>query len=92
MTEPQDRPLPPEQPPARRGRTARQLLLVALGIFAIVYFVLLVTENRRRVKVDYVFGSGQHRLIWLIVVCGLLGWLLGLGTTYMLRRRSRRQR
>ena len=92
MTEPTDRPLPPEQAPPRRRLTARQFVLYALAVFAIVYLVLLVVENQRKVKVDYVFGSGQHGLIWLIVVVGFLGWLLGLGTTYFLRRRQRRVR
>jgi len=92
MTEPTERPLPPEEPPPRRRLTARQFLLVALAAFAIVYFVLLIVQNRRMVKVDYVFGSGEHRLIWLIIVCGFLGWLLGLGTTFLLRRRQRRHR
>jgi uncharacterized integral membrane protein len=92
MTEPTDRPLPPEQAPPRRRLTTRQFVLWAVAVFAIVYLVLLIVQNRRQVKVDYVFGSGQHGLIWLLVIVGLLGWLLGLATTYFLRRRQRRMR
>jgi uncharacterized integral membrane protein len=92
MTEPPDRPLSPEEPPAQRRVTARQFLLFALAAFAVIYLILLVVENRRKVHVDYVVGSGDHRLIWLIVISGFLGWLFGMGTSFLLRRRARRAR
>ena len=91
MTEPPDRPLPPDEttPPQRAGR--RHFFTGAVAALAVVYFVGLIIENRRKVHVDYVFGSGDHRLIWLIVVSGFLGWLLGLATSYQYRRRRRRR-
>jgi uncharacterized integral membrane protein len=92
MTEPRDRPLSPDEAPAQRRVTARQFFLFALAAFAVVYLILLVVDNRRKVHVDYVFGSGDHRLIWLIVISGLLGWLFGMGTSYLVRRRARRAR
>jgi uncharacterized integral membrane protein len=92
MTEPPDRPLPPEELPARRRLTARRVLTLALLVFAVVFLILLIVENRRKVHVDYVVGSGDHRLIWLIVVSGFLGWLLGVATSYEYRRRRRRDR
>ena len=92
MTEPPDRPLQREEPPVRRTATTLRVLTFGIVVFAIIYFVLLVIQNRRKVKVDYVFGSGDHRLIWLIVVCGFLGWLFGLGTSFFVRRRARRGR
>jgi uncharacterized integral membrane protein len=92
MTEPPDRPLPPDETAAPRRFTARHFITAALLAFAVVYLVLLIVENRRIVHVDYVFGSGDHRLIWLIVVSGFLGWLLGLATSYQFRRRRRRGR
>jgi len=91
MTEPPDRPLSPEET-ARRRLGARQLLSLAVALAAVVYFILLIVQNRREVKVDYVLGSGHHKLIWLIVVSGFLGWLLGLATSFLLRRRLRRER
>ena len=91
MTEPPDRPLPPEETPAPRRFTAPHLVTAAVLVFALVYLVLLIVKNRRKVHVDYVFGSGDHRLIWLIVVSGFLGWILGLATSFQLRRRRRRR-
>jgi uncharacterized integral membrane protein len=92
MTEPPDRPLSPEAAPARGRTSSKQFVLIAIGIAVVVYFVLLVVENRRKVKVDYVVGSGEHRLIWLIVISGFLGWLFGIATMYLARRRRRRAR
>ena len=61
MTEPPDRPLPPDEPPARRRLTARRVLAFGILVFTAVYLILLVVQNRREVHVDYVFGSGDHR-------------------------------
>jgi uncharacterized integral membrane protein len=92
MTEPPDRPLEPEETPAARRFTAPHFVTAAVLVFALVYLVLLIVKNRREVHVDYVFGSGDHRLILLILVSGLLGWVLGLATSAQIRRRRRRGR
>jgi uncharacterized integral membrane protein len=95
MTEP-ERPTPPAETRFRRGvrHTHRTGLYVALAVaFAtVVFLILLIVQNSRHVKVDYVFGTSHTRLIWLIVVTGFLGWLLGLATSYLVRRRTRRPR
>lgn len=80
----------------RRGvrytqRTALYLAL-AVAILTVVYLILLIVENSRRVPVDYVFGSSHARLVWLIIVAAAAGWLLGLATSYLIRRRTRRPR
>ena len=36
--------------------------------------------------------GGPMPLIWLIIVSGILGWLLGLATSFLVRRRLRRER
>jgi hypothetical protein len=42
--------------------------------------------------VDYVFGDANARVVWLIVVSAIAGWVLGLTTSFLLRRRTRRPR
>jgi uncharacterized integral membrane protein len=78
----------------RRGirYTHRTGLYVSLvvAIAALVFLILLIARNTRQVKVDYVFGSTQARLIWLVVVSAITGWVLGLVTSYLVRRRTRR--
>jgi uncharacterized integral membrane protein len=65
-------------------------LLVALA--TVVFLILLIAQNTRRVKVDYVFGSTQTRLVWLVIVSAITGWVLGVATEFLIRRRTRWRR
>lgn len=69
---------------ARRSRVVK--LVVALG-FAIL-FVAFVISNSHRVPVDYVFTVRESRLIWVFLVCGVLGGLFG----YLLGRPTKSER
>jgi uncharacterized integral membrane protein len=69
------------------------LWAAAIGaVLVLVYLILLIAENSHRVRVHYVFGTSHTRLIWLIIVCGVLGWLWGIATSTIIRRRTRRRR
>ena len=70
-------------------RTSLYFSLV-VAIATIVYLILLISRNTRHVKVDYVFGNANARVVWLIVVSAITGWVLGLATSFLLRRRTRR--
>lgn len=65
-------------------------LVVFIGV--LVFLILLIARNTRQVKVDYVFGDTQARLIWLIVISAIAGWVLGIVTSFLIRRRTRRPR
>jgi uncharacterized integral membrane protein len=65
-------------------------LIVALAV--LVFLILLIARNTRQVKIDYVFGSTEARLIWLIVISSIAGWVLGIVTNILIRRRTRRPR
>jgi hypothetical protein len=41
------------------------------------------------VKVDYAFGSTQARLVWLVIISAITGWVLGIVTAFLIRRRTR---
>jgi uncharacterized integral membrane protein len=80
----------------RRGiryshRTGLYAALV-VAIAAVVFLILLIAQNTRRVKVDYVFGSTLMRLIWLVVISAITGWVLGIVTSFLVRRRTRWRR
>ena len=80
----------------RRGlryghRTALYAALVVM-IITVVYLILLIARNTDSVKLDYVFGSARTRLIWLIVLSAIAGWVLGIATSFLVRRRTRRPR
>jgi uncharacterized integral membrane protein len=76
----------------RYGHRGRLYLTLALGILAAVLLILLIARNTRQVKVDYVIGHSQAALIWLVVISAITGWVLGIVTAYLVRRRTRWRR
>jgi uncharacterized integral membrane protein len=72
------------------AQATRKYLSAAAGIASLIFLVLLVARNTRQVKVDYVFGSTEARLIWLVLLSAVTGWVLGLATSFLMRRRARR--
>ena len=89
----------PEAPPPdvetrlRRGiryshRTGLYVSL-AVAIATVVFLILLIAQNTRRVKVDYVVGNTQARLVWLVIISAITGWVLGIVTAFLIRRRTR---
>jgi uncharacterized integral membrane protein len=79
----------------QRGRrySHRTGLYVSLGfgIATIVFLILLIARNTRQIKVDYVVGSTRTALIWLVVVSAITGWVLGIVTAFLVRRRTNRR-
>jgi hypothetical protein len=43
------------------------------------------------VKLDWVIGSGEAALAWIVLVAAVLGWVLGIATSVIIRRRTRRR-
>jgi uncharacterized integral membrane protein len=64
----------------------------AIVIATVVYLIFLIVQNSKPVEVHYVFGTSRTRLIWLVIVSGLIGWIAGIGTSYLIHRRTRRPR
>jgi uncharacterized integral membrane protein len=86
-------PVPAEESRYRRGvrhaHRAGNAFSVVVVIAAVVFLILLIVRNTRHVKVDYVIGDAQARVVWLILVSAFTGWVLGLATAYLVRRRRR---
>jgi uncharacterized integral membrane protein len=76
----------------RYGHRGGLYAALILGILAVVLLILLIARNTRQVKVDYVFGHAQTALIWLVVISAIVGWVLGIVTAYLVRRRTRLRR
>ena len=70
----------------RTGLYAWTFLLVAL----LVVLVALIAANTRRVEVSWVLGSTRQSLVWIILAAAIGGWLAGIVTSVLLRRRTRR--
>ena len=73
----------------RYGHRGALYVALAAVIATVVYLILLIARNTRQVDLDYVFGSARTRLIWLIVISAITGWVLGLATSFLVRRRTR---
>jgi uncharacterized integral membrane protein len=58
---------------ARQGRVAK--LVAVLGV--VVILIIFIVANSQPVKVDYVFLDGRPRLIWVMLVCAVLGGIIG---------------
>jgi uncharacterized integral membrane protein len=84
----------PAPPVRRRGAATARWLRLLVGAAALVYLILFVSLNTRKVRVDFVFGSTRLRLIWAILLAGVVGFLIGmlLPHVYRLRRWRRRPR
>ena len=94
-TEQQEERLERESRKQRGARYAKRTYLygwAAVLITALVLLVALVAENTRRVKVGWVFGYSHVSLVFLVLFATVLGWLLGIATSILLRRRTRAPR
>jgi uncharacterized integral membrane protein len=75
----------------RRGTRRAGLYTWAFVLLALlVVLVALVVANTREVEVSWVFGSTRQSLVWIILVAAIVGWLTGVVTSVLFRRRTRR--
>ena len=64
-------------------------LSLAIALATIIFLILLIARNTRHVKLDYVFGSTKTGLVWLVIISAITGWVLGIVTAFLIRRRTR---
>jgi uncharacterized integral membrane protein len=65
----------------------RLIALVALAAYAIAF----VLENRKSVKVHFVFATASVSLVWLVLLALAVGFLVGILLSQLERRRRRRR-
>jgi uncharacterized membrane protein YciS (DUF1049 family) len=70
----------------------RLYLKAFVGVALLVYAVALAASNTHRVRVNWVFGSSTVKLVWLVLLVAILGWLLGLLVAGVFRWRTRAPR
>ena len=76
----------------RHGRRARLYTWAILLVVLLAVLVVLISRNTRSVKLDWAFGSTRASLVWIILAAAVLGWLLGIVTGFVFRRRTRTPR
>lgn len=87
--------LVPASEPRRQRRarhTRRARLYVSAGAFVLLFVVLVVlaSENTHAAKLNWVVGSTHASLAWIVAAAAVFGWLLGITTAVVVRRRTRR--
>ena len=75
---------------ARHARGARLYALVGVFVALLVVVVVLASANTSATKLDWVFGSTQASLVWIIIAAAVFGWFLGIATAVVVRHRTRR--
>jgi uncharacterized integral membrane protein len=75
---------------ARHGRRVRLYSWAALFVASFAVLVVLISANTHAVKLDWAVGSTQASLDWIVLAAAVLGWLLGITTAVVVRRRTRR--
>ncbi|MGZ4340008.1 MAG: hypothetical protein ACXVQ3_08125 [Gaiellaceae bacterium] len=75
----------------RHGRRARMYASAALIVAVVAVLIVLISRNTGTAKLDWVFGSTNASLVWIILAAAVLGWLLGVATAPMFRHRTRRR-
>ena len=75
----------------RQGKRARLYTWVFLVAALLVVLVVLVAANTRAVKLDWVVGSTDASLVWIILATAVIGWLLGIATSVISAHHTRRQ-
>lgn len=73
----------------RYGHRTSLYATLILGIGAAVLLILLIARNTRQVRLDYIAGDTRAGLIWLIIISAITGWVLGIVTAFLIRRRTR---
>ena len=76
----------------RHGRRARLYTGAAVFVALLAVLVVLISVNTRSVKLDWAVGSTHASLVWIILAAAVLGWLLGITTAVVFRRRTRQPR
>ena len=77
---------------ARHGRRVRLYTWAVVFTALLAVLVVLISANTRSVKLDWAIGSTHASLVWIILAAAVIGWLLGITTAVVFRRRTRQSR
>ncbi len=73
--------------PSPQHRSERTRLVV--GAIVVIVLIAFVLDNRRTVKIGFVVGNHETRLIYVLIVTALLGAVLGVVLDRLWLRRGR---
>ena len=86
-------PRPPAAPVEEEDQpsTFQPLLYLKIGLLLIViaYAIGFVVKNTRQIKIDFVFGDANVRVIWTILLLLAIGMVSGMLISQLYRHRRR---
>jgi uncharacterized integral membrane protein len=74
----------------RHGHRARLYTWAILLVAALIILIALVAANTHKAKISWVVGTTHASVIWIILAAAIVGWLAGIATSVLFRRRTRR--
>ena len=75
----------------RKGRRAGLYAGAGIVVVLLAVLIALIAANTKQVEVDWVFGSTHQALVGILFVTAVVGWLLGIFTAALFKRRTRRR-
>jgi uncharacterized integral membrane protein len=63
---------------------------VAVLALALAWLIAFIASNSEHVKVSFVFGDVSLSLVWVMLICAVLGALVAVALPRVLRRRRQR--
>ena len=86
---------PPPEPRGERlrrhGRRHALYLRAGLVVVLLAVLIALIAANTQSTELNWVVGTSHASLVWIVFTTAVIGWLLGLATSSMFRRRTRRR-
>lgn len=76
----------------RKAHRAKLYTWTIVALVLVAILIALVAANTQQVNLDWVVGSGNASLVWIIFVAAAIGWALGVATSVLFRRRTRAPR
>jgi uncharacterized integral membrane protein len=73
-----------------QSRDKKRLVAVVVLALALAWLIAFIVSNTEHVKVSFVFGDVSVSLVWVMLICAVLGALVALALLRVLRRRRQR--
>ena len=71
-------------------RDPKQIAAWVILVLAAAWLIAFIVSNSEQVKVSFVFGDVTLSLIWVMIICAVVGALLAVLIPRLRRRRSTR--